>query len=201
MLHRCAREIEERHGGVVPDSLDHLVALSGIGPYTARAVLAFAFERDVAVVDTNVGRVLARLSGEAMNARDVQACADSLVRPGSGWAWNQALLDFGAACCTKRGPSCEVCPLFEWCTWQGLGPDPAVGSAAVSTGQSPFIGSDRQGRGRLVAALREGPVSQSQAHEVMGWHGDRARTARVVEGLIADGLVERRGDDLGLLDR
>src|SRR5262249_802442 len=72
-LHRCAGAVVSSHGGSLPDSLDALTALPGIGPYTARAVLAFAFERDVAVVDTNVGRVLARWDGRSLTAKEVQA--------------------------------------------------------------------------------------------------------------------------------
>jgi A/G-specific adenine glycosylase len=198
LLHRCAGEITERHGGVVPGELGALLELPGVGPYTARAVLAFAFETDVAVVDTNVGRILARVHGETLNARTVQVLADSLVPPGRGWEWNQAMLDFGALVCSKKTPSCAVCPVRGVCTWAGSGEDPAVGSASVSVGQSPFIGSDRQGRGRLVAALRSGTVDERDAARLMGWEGDETRAVRVVETLISDGLVVRTGGHLVL---
>lgn len=190
MLHRCAREIVERHDGRVPADLDALMALSGIGPYTARAVLAFAFEHDVAVVDTNVGRVLARVEGRSLAPREVQQRADELVPPNEGWAWNQALLDFGAIVCTKRQPACQSCPATTTCAWEGAGPDPAIGSAAVSTGQSRFEGSDRQGRGRLVAALRQGPVELADAARVMGWGDDPQRVDRVITSLRDDGLID-----------
>lgn len=189
MLHRCAREIVERHGGEVPADLDELMALSGIGPYTARAVLAFAFEQDVAVVDTNVGRVLARLDGQTFTAREVQQRADDLVPVRSGWAWNQALLDFGAIVCTKRRPDCATCPAEDVCAWAGQRDDPSIGSAAVSGGQSRFEGSDRQGRGRLVSALRHGPVERSDAARIMGWIDDERRAERVITSLCTDGLL------------
>ena len=98
-LHDAATAMVERHDGAVPDELDELLALPGIGPYTARAVLAFAFERDVAVVDTNIARVLARVTGERLTLRRVQAVADELVPAGDGWAWNQMLMDLGATVC------------------------------------------------------------------------------------------------------
>ena len=188
-LHACAVAVAECHDGDVPDDLEALLALPGVGPYTARAVLAFAFEQDVAVLDTNVGRVLARWSGQSLAPKDAQALADELVPVGAGWEWNQALLDFGAMQCTKRSPACVECPLTFWCSWSGVGPDPAVGSAAVSTGQSRFEGSDRQGRGRLVAALRSGPVAGDDLAGAMGWPDDPRRARRVAETLIGDGLA------------
>lgn len=193
LLHRCAVEITDLHGGVVPAELAALLALPGVGPYTARAVLAFAFESDVAVVDTNVGRVLARLHGATLTGRTAQALADALAPAGRGWDWNQAILDFGATICTKRAPRCGACPAREMCRWAGVGDDPAVGSAAVSVGQSRFNGSDRQGRGRLVAALRGGMVDERDAARVMGWGDDESRARRVIETLISDGLVVRIG--------
>ncbi len=158
-LHGAAADVVEHHGGVLPDTLDDLLALPGVGPYTARAVLAFAFEADVAVVDTNVARVLARWTGRRLTAREAQALADASLPPGEGWAWNQVVLDLGATTCRARGPRCGDCPLASACVWRGTGPDPAVGSAGVAGRQPPFEGSDRQGRGRLVARLAEGPVT------------------------------------------
>ena len=191
MLHACAIEIEEQHDGALPDSLDALLALPGVGPYTARAVLAFAFERDVGVLDTNVGRVLARLSGEPLEQKKAQALADSLVPSGEGWRWNQAILDFGAQVCQKRTPKCSGCPIQAHCSWHGEGADPAVGSAAVSAPQSTFAGSDRQGRGKLVAQVRCGPVDIAAAGDVMGFSDDPERSERVLDSLEADGLIVR----------
>lgn len=187
-LRAAATTVVERHGGVVPGDLDALLALPGIGPYTARAVLAFAFERDVAVVDTNIARILARTSGERLTAKRAQAAADALVPRGDGWAWNQVIMDLGAGVC-RPAPRCDECPLTSSCTWHLDGhppPDPAVGSAGVSTRQAPFEGSDRQARGRVLAALGGGP----------GVAADFDR--RIVDSLVVDGLVERRGDTIRL---
>lgn len=190
-LHRAARAIVEVHGGELPDDLDALLALPGVGPYTARAVLAFAFEHDVGVVDTNAARVLARRAGRTLSRGEVQAEADGAVPPGEGWAWNQAMLDLGAAVCRPR-PRCGDCPLSAGCRWFGAGrpePDPAVGSAGVAGGQSRFEGSDRQGRGRLVDALRRGPVPAGRLAAVMGWPTDPERARRVAATVVADGLA------------
>ena len=189
MLHQCATQIVEEHQGEIPQDLASLLALPGIGPYTARAVLVFAFERDVAVLDTNVGRVLARVFGRTLTPREAQGLADELVPSGRGWEWNQAVLDFGAEICQKRTPRCERCPIREACHWRGAGSDPAVGTAAASTPQSPFVGSDRQGRAKLVARLRDGPAPLADAHGAMGFADDPDRSRRVLDSLLRDGLV------------
>lgn len=200
-LHRCAVVVRDDHGGSVPDDLATLLALPGLGPYTARAVLAFAFERDVAVVDTNVGRVLARQCGERLSASRAQRRADGLVPLGSGWSWNQAVLDLGALVCTKRSPSCGDCPVSVSCAWWRAGraePDPAIGSAGVSKGQSRFEGSFRQGRARLLDVLRLGdPVPRSRWVVACGWSGrDGADddAYRAASTLVADGLAVLRDD-------
>ena len=202
-LHRTAVAVTTEHGGTFPDTVAGLRALPGIGPYTARAVLAFAFERDVGVVDTNVGRVLARWTGRPLRPAEVQALADAAVPAGSGWAWNQAMFDLGAGVCTKRRAHCDRCPVRAWCAWSAAGcpdPDPAVGSAAVAGGQSRFEGSDRQGRGRLVDALRaDGEVPTTRLAARAGWPDDPDRAQRIAEALVADGLARWTSDgDLAL---
>jgi A/G-specific adenine glycosylase len=195
-LHRLAVAVVEQHAGRLPDDLTGLQALPGIGPYTARAVLAFAHERPVGVLDTNAARVHARWAGRTLKPREAQALADAAVPAGHAWAWNQAMLDLGATVCVSRSPRCGQCPVSSTCTWwlagAGAGPgspDPAVGSAGVSGRQSTFAGSDRQGRGRLVDRLRRGPVTDAELAEAMGWPDDPDRARRVAATLLADGLA------------
>lgn len=192
MLHRLAVTVTTVHDGVFPDDLAGLLTLPGVGPYTARAILAFAFERDVAVVDTNVSRVIARsLIGAPLGATAVQAVADQLVPDGDGWRWNQGMLDFAATVCTKRAPACASCAYATRCVWQTAGDaacDPADGSAFVTARQSTFAGSDRQGRGRIVAALADGPLHREALAAVTGWQ-DPSRVSRVLSTLERDGLV------------
>jgi A/G-specific adenine glycosylase len=201
-LHRCAAAIVERHDGVMPDDLDALLALPGIGPYTARAVLVFAFERDVGLVDTNAGRFLSRAgAGRRLAPTEAQSLADSLVPRGRGWAWGQAVFDLGALVCVRRSPRCGECPIVRDCAWARAGfppPDPVDGSAGISGRQSTFEGSDRQGRGRLVDALRLGPVTLGDLPDVMGWPDDAIRAGRVADGLVRDGLAVADGDLLRL---
>jgi A/G-specific adenine glycosylase len=191
-LHAAAEAMVVRHQGQVPRHLDQLTGLPGIGQYTARAVMAFAFETDAAVVDTNVGRVLARaVAGTRLTMAGAQQLADALLPPGEGWAHNQAMLDIGAVHCAAR-PRCPGCPLRRSCRWAGAryaDPDPAHGSAATSRAQTPFAGSDRQGRGRLVAALRGAPVARGDLAPAAGWPEDPARARLLADALVADGLA------------
>ncbi len=197
-LHRTAVCIVQHHDGRVPDRIDALLELPGVGPYTARAVMAFAFERDVGVVDTNAARVLARTAGRSLQRREVQQAADDLVPEGRAWAWNQAMLDLGATVCTSRRPRCDDCPVRDACGWARAGrpePDPAIGSAGVSTGQSRFEGSDRQGRGRLVSTMRrDGRVDALDVASAAGWPDDGERAAAVAATLVRDGLAVRDAD-------
>lgn len=194
-LHGAATAAVARHGGRLPDDLDALLALPGVGPYTARAVLVFAHGRDLGLVDTNAGRFVARaLAGRAVPLREAQALADAAVPIGEGWAWGQTVFDLGAAVCRRRGPRCDVCPIRSSCSWARAGhpdPDPVDGSAGVSTAQATFDGSDRQGRGRLVVALRAGPVADDPGcvAAACGWPDDPARAQQVASGLVRDGLA------------
>lgn len=193
-LHETARRVVELGG--FPDTLAGLLELPGVGQYTARAVLAFAFEQDAAVVDTNIARIYARLLGRRLTARQVQATADSALASGDAWFWNQAIMDLGAVVCRPALPGCDECPLAESCAWRGRGDDPAQGSAGVSGRQGRFEGSDRQARGRLLRALSEGTVDVNDVADVIGRPADAA--ARVLDGLIRDGLCLRNGDSLHL---
>ena len=201
-LHRAAVAITTTHQGVFPSSLDELVALPGVGPYTARAVLAFAFEEDVAVVDTNVARILARaIAGSPLRARAAQELADQLVTPGQGWRHNQAMLDLGALTC-KASPRCDACPLRRSCRWARSGfaaPDPAAMTAGTSRPQARFEGSDRQARGQVLALARAGSVSRAML-DGLGDSLGAERVRRATEGLITDGLLVRAGGGVRLVE-
>ncbi|MFT7395073.1 MAG: A/G-specific adenine glycosylase [Candidatus Azotimanducaceae bacterium] len=187
-LQATAAFVVEHHDGSLPDRLENLLALPGIGPYTARAVLAFAFERDVAVVDTNIARILARTAGERLTPKAAQERADAAVPLGDGWAWNQVIMDLGAGLC-RPTPTCAECPLAASCAWSAAGhpdPDPAIGSAGVSGQQARFEGSRRQARGKVLKALNNGarPAADFDRH--------------IVNSLLADGLIEQSGTTLTL---
>ena len=189
-LHEAAKVVVRDHGGEVPGELDLLLELPGVGGYTARAVLAFADSRDVAVVDTNIARVLSRVVNEPLGKARVQSLADDLVPQGSAWEWNQVLMDLGATVCTARAPKCVECPISRHCAWRAHGgEDPAPGSAMTSKPQARFEGSDRQARGKLMKALTESGVKTSAAATVMGLDGQSVRAEKLVNDLITEGLV------------
>ncbi len=196
-LHRAATTCAERFDGRLPETLEGLLSLTGVGPYTARAVLVFAHERDLGLVDTNAGRFVARaLAGRPVRPAEAQAVADDAVPDGWGWTWGQAVFDLGALVCRKRSPACDRCPIRAQCRWASAGfpaPDPIDGSAGISAAQSRFDGSDRQGRGRLIDALRSGPVTDAGLAAAMGWPDDPERGHRVARSLLRDGLAERDG--------
>lgn len=215
----AAAAIVERHGGVVPRDLPALLALPGLGSYTARAVLAFAYDERQGPVDTNVGRVLSRaVAGRPLGRAAAQRLADDLVatgpaaagpavagpaaagRPGS---WSHALMDLGARVCLARRPRCSVCPVAGDCAWRRAGgpdgpvPDPAAATATRSRPQARFADSDRYHRGRLVDALRLRPLDAAELSAAARLE-DAARLERVVAGLVAEGLAEWRDERLAL---
>jgi A/G-specific adenine glycosylase len=115
----CARAVAERHAGRFPDSEAGLLALPGLGPYTAAAVAAIAFDRPANVVDGNVERVVARLFAvEAplpAGKPELKRLAAGLVRDARPGDWAQALMDLGATVCRPKAPLCERCPLVAHC--------------------------------------------------------------------------------------
>lgn len=191
-LQLAAQMMVDRFDGEVPRTLNELLELPGVGPYTARAVLTFALDADVAVVDTNVARVLARISGKVLNARASQEMADAWLPIGFSRDWNQVIMDFGATVCTARKAHCEGCPVFAQCVWKGgVGNemDPAKTSAFTSKPQAKFAGSDRQARGKLMKALTVSGVTQERLAAVMEI-ADAERAVRLAQALVKEGLVE-----------
>lgn len=199
-LHRAAVLLVERHGGEVPQDPALLRALPGVGPYTASAVMAFAFEARVALVDTNTARVVARaLAGRRCAPKELRELAGLLVPPApDAWRFNQAMFDLGATHCNARHPTCSCCPLRASCAWARAGcpsPDPAASRTAAP---ARFTGSDRQGRGRLVDALRRAPLGRADLASACGWPDDEGRARRVVESLVDEGLARWTGPTLVL---
>lgn len=193
-LHECATVIARDHDDVVPDDVEVLLQLPGVGAYTARAVACFAYGRRVPVVDTNVRRVLARAvrgvadaPGRAHDLVDVEAM---LPDDGSAARFSVALMELGATVCTARSPRCGVCPLSV-CAWRAGGHPPS--EAPVRRAQT-YAGTDRQVRGRLLDVLRANvsPVSRQQLDVV--WLAATEQRDRALASLLADGLVEQRSD-------
>ncbi|MDH2904068.1 MAG: A/G-specific adenine glycosylase [Actinomycetota bacterium] len=190
-LHDAAREMCERFDSAVPASVDDLLSLPGVGPYTAHAVASFAFGAPVAVLDTNVGRVLARaLANRPLRPREAQSLASKLLPREGAAAFNQAMIDLGAQFCT-RDPRCMSCPLRRACRFQREGgTDPAPRSAAVSRPQASFANSDRQVRGRILKLLHE--TALTRRNVIVGLADvDVERIEVLLAQLEREGLIGR----------
>lgn len=189
-LHQAARVICDNFEGDVPRRIEELRTLPGVGEYTSHAVASFAFGQRVAVLDTNVGRVLARaLRNQPLGRGEARELARGLLPRRDAAGFNQAMLDLGAQFC-RATPRCEECPLSSCCAWRrDGGVDPAPQSAGVSRPQAPFAGSNRQLRGRVLRALNDGPRAKARLVRELGVGPARAEV--VLHSLVRDGLVTR----------
>lgn len=195
-LQRAARVIVAEHGGRVPDTVASLERLPGVGPYTARAIAAIAFGRPVTPIDTNVRRVLSRVTSRSgdVDARRLQSIGDTTVPPGLAREWTHAVMDVGAMFCRSRAPRCEACPLREWCRYAGASRARRA-ARRRKTGQ-PYAGSTRWLRGRLLARLRDVRDGQWTTFDTaVGAHaaGD---VRKALAAMARDGLVELHGADV-----
>lgn len=202
-LHEAARRCVEEHGGAVPRDPGALLALPGVGPFTAAIVRTFGFGEDAPAVDTNVVRVIGRVVfGDLQPAKDtsppaVTEAAERLFPRGEGERWNPALMDFGAKVCTPR-PRCERCVLASVCAAR---PRFATGEVAEPVrAQARFEGSDRQLRGRLLQELRAAatPVPRTRLLASVAGGRDEARAGRMLDTLVADGMAWSDGERCGL---
>lgn len=217
-LKQIARAVTERFGGVLPSDPASLRSLPGIGPYTAAAIRAFAFDCDDAAADTNVRRVVHRLFlGVEHPAQESPAQLDAraavLVPPGQGHAWNSAMMDLGAGICTARAPKCSLCPLQAACVAGPLDPQRLEASRKRSTRKRgpqealPFERTTRFARGRIVDRLRALPPGRRvslldlhrELHEVMP---DRSLEdlERIAAALVRDGVLSSHGDGFALAE-
>ena len=211
-LHETAARCLAEHHGALPRDAAALLALPGVGPFTAAIVRTFGWGDDAPAVDTNVVRVIGRvLYGDLQPAREtsraaIEAAAGRLLPRGQAARWNPALMDFGARVCLPR-PRCEGCALAPLCTAR---PRFAAGEVSEPVrAQGRFAGSDREARGRLLGALREASdrdgaglreamlLGRLDASGAAGSE-ERARLRRLLGALVAEGLAWRGGGRCGL---
>jgi len=195
-LHECATVIARDYGDVVPDDVEVLLTLPGVGSYTARAVACFAYQQPVPVVDTNVRRVVARVvhgradAAAASTVRDHADASALLPDDGSAHRFSAALMELGATVCTARTPQCGLCPLSN-CAWRTAGYPAAQGPARRP---QTYAGTDRQVRGRLLDVLRGNDFPVTRAELDMAWLTDPKQRERALNSLLADGLVAQTAD-------
>lgn len=200
-LCQAARVIVEQHGGRLPDEVALLATLPGIGPYTARAIAAFAFGARVTALDVNAGRVLGRVltghgragdPGRPERAGTLQVVADALAPAGRAADWNHALMDLGATVCRVR-PDCAACPVRGWCRYAAssctTAPAPAPPRLRAAGRADPGA-ARRRLRGRIVSELRR--VPSDRWHVLQAEGGQTAdELADALAALERDGLIER----------
>jgi A/G-specific adenine glycosylase len=198
-LHECATVIAAEHGDVVPDDVETLLSLPGVGSYTARAIACFAYQQSVPVVDTNVRRVVARAvhgladAGSPSAKRDEADVAALIPADETAPRFSAGLMELGAVVCTARNPRCGLCPLSQ-CAWRSAGFPPSDPSAVPARRSQRYVGTDRQVRGRLLDVLRasDSPVTRAQLDVV--WLTDTAQRDRALGSLLVDGLIEQTDD-------
>lgn len=190
-LHATATVIVTKHRGDVPESLEALLRLPGVGAYTAAAISSFAFGGRQVVLDTNVRRVFARLvtgdqfAAPALTIAERDTAAALMPRDGAH-RWAAATMELGALICTARSPRCEECPVASVCRWRAAGYPAYTGPRRPT---QAWEGTDRQCRGRLLAVLREASLPVRKADLDLAWP-DATQRERALDGLIADGLVD-----------
>ncbi|WP_093799714.1 A/G-specific adenine glycosylase [Streptomyces sp. Wb2n-11] len=196
-LHGAAVAMTGRHDGDVPSDHAQLLALPGVGEYTAAAVASFAYGQRHPVLDTNVRRVFARtVTGVQYPPNATTAAERRIARAllpdeeARAARWAAASMELGALVCTAKSPDCGVCPVSGQCAWRLAGKPAHDGPPR--RGQT-YAGTDRQVRGKLLAVLRDAdePVPQAALDAV--WH-EPVQRARALDGLVADGLVEPLGN-------
>lgn len=219
-LHSAAQAIVAKHNGNIPSTYEQLLALPGVGSYTAAAITSFAFGRRATVIDTNIRRVHARaISGKGLPHKSLNAAETRLAEAlmptdeQASCLWNAATMELGALVCTAKSPTCNICPIRHLCAWVAAGKPEAE---YTPQGQS-WHGTDRQLRGAMMAVLREAhhpipkelitnfspdivaPKNLSAVVKSLRTLGSsQEQIQRCYEGLLADGLASEKDDLVSL---
>jgi A/G-specific adenine glycosylase len=224
-LQAIARQVMREYGGRIPDTIDELLKLKGIGRYTAGAIACFAYHKAVATVDTNIRRVLQRVflgleqPPAKANDKQILSIAEQALPVAEAYNWNQALMDLGATICGSSNPQCIACPLQDCCSafntmsQHSLFPSGSVlrhmrKVAEKKSGYpaaQPFTSTNRYFRGRIVACLRALPGEQRMRLSELGprlkptFTGeDMPWLQKIVAGLAKDGLIDQGEDGVKL---
>ncbi|GAC1614905.1 MAG: A/G-specific adenine glycosylase [Ktedonobacteraceae bacterium] len=223
-LQSIAKQVIAEYEGRIPDTIDELLKLKGIGRYTAGAIACFAYHKQVATVDTNIRRVLHRIflgleqPEQKVNDAQMLLLAEQVLPVGHAYNWNQALMDLGATVCTSNDTRCGSCPLQATCrayvemSHYSLFPSGVVlrqlrkvAEKKSSYQAQPFTSSNRYFRGRIVDLLRSLPAQQRMPLDVLGRqikpgfaHEDAAWLQQIIHGLVKDGLLDATEDGVRL---
>lgn len=173
-LKKTAEQVVSKYHGYFPDSEMALVDLPGVGKYTARAIMVFAYRMDISMIDTNIRQIIVHyfFNGLAQKEKDIEEIADALVPPKKSWEWHQALMDYGAL---------ELKNVED------------KTKNIVKKKSIAFRDSDRYYRGRIVDALREKSWNGKKLISYMSDYYKKPKSfiEKIVTGLLRDELVER----------
>ena len=223
-LQSIARQVIAEYHGRIPDTIEELLKLKGVGRYTAGAIACFAYHKQVATVDTNIRRVLHRIffglehPEPKLNDAQMLLHAERVLPEGEAYNWNQALMDLGATICTSNNPRCGQCPLQETChayaemSQHSLFPSGTVFRQLRKVAEKkpaytsqPFTSSNRYFRGRIIKLLSSMPTSQKLTLDQLGPQlkpdfssSDLPWLQQIVNGLAKDGLLDIAPDGVRL---
>lgn len=173
-LKRAAEVVWASYGGIFPQSEDELQTIPGIGKYTARAVLVFAFQKDIALVDTNIRKIITRFFYDGIPQKEsvIEQKASELLPIGKSWEWHQALMDYGALELSKQK-------------------EKRVDGKRKATAHIPFRETNRFLRGRILDLIREKSMKESMLQKVIFKnHGNEKEKIRMaVSDLVREGLL------------
>lgn len=189
-LWESAKVIDQNHGNRVPEDLETLRSLPGVGEYTATAILAFAFDQSHNVLDINIRRVYARAIDGMEHPSKSVTVREKRERPVFGPTWSKAVMELGALICTAKNPQCQICPLARSCLWLRSG---SPRTDEVRKTQS-WHGTKRQCRGQILKALRE---SEPRSRDVFLWEEKEMLDLALTE-LESEGFITKRGDQYRL---
>jgi A/G-specific adenine glycosylase len=198
-LHEAAKVIAKKFDNQVPQSLEELRALPGIGEYTAAAIMAFAHKKKSLVLDVNIRRLFSRvLDGEEfppLHITNTERQSRTELIPKNAHTWAAATMELGALICTATKPKCEICPLANSCLWRAK-------SYPASTNQKKksqkWHGTDRQCRGTIVEHLRNHPRATKQSLSKI-W-SDNSQFEKCLASLVRDGLITKKNKNYSLAD-
>ncbi len=215
-LQAIARQVLAQYNGRIPDTVEELLTLKGIGRYTAGAIACFAYHKQVATIDTNIRRVLHRVflgleqPAPRLNDAHMLSMAEQVLPAGEAYNWNQALMDLGATICSSGNPQCVRCPLQENClaysemSQHSLFPSGTVirqlrkvAEKKATYQTQPFTSTNRYFRGRIVSLLRSLPTDTRMQLSAVGLQikpsyseEDLPWLQKLIDGLAKDGLVD-----------
>ncbi len=223
-LQSIARQVIAEYSGCIPDTIEELLKLKGVGRYTAGAIACFAYHKQVATVDTNIRRVLHRIffglehPEPKLNDAQMLLHAEQVLPEDEAYNWNQALMDLGATLCTSNNPRCGQCPLQETCqayvemSQHSLFPSGTVlrqlrkvAEKKQTYAKQPFTSSNRYFRGQIVKCLSSAPAFQRLSLNELGpqvkqdfSESDLPWLQQIVDGLAKDGLLDVTPDGVRL---